>query len=464
MKKKLIIYGVGTFFSKILVFLMVPIYTRMFSTSDYGYYDVVVSDLQMLVSISYIEIWSGILRFMYSEEKKETPIRCYLTLFPFMLLVYAFLLYLLSRYIYIKYPVEIFLYGISYLLYTIGNTICRGYEKNFDYVLSGLIYTILSCALSIIFSTYCGYGIRGLIEAQCIGYLAAAVYVEIKTSAYKNALRIKTSIIKIKDILQYSIPLMLNSFSFLFLGTYNKNIILKQLGENESGLYAFVLKFSAIFSILISIYSLAWQEQAFSVAEKKNKEQIYEYYVNKFLKIVGLAVPCFVFVVYIAAPIIGGENYYASNRYIALAVSAAYISEISGVFSVIIAVNKKTFETFISTFIGSLINVILANILIQMFGVNGSSVALNSGFFVAAILRYLFVKKDMALKINLYYVLFYFLELGIFVMISEFFEKKILLLYALIVILIWFMLIIKDLKSIWTEFIINNKEKKNEKN
>ena len=104
MKKKLIIYGIGTVLSKILVFLMVPIYTRIFSAADYGYYDVILSDIQMLISISFIEIWSGILRFMFASERKETPIKAFIKIAPFTLVMYVVFLFVLSCFISLKYP------------------------------------------------------------------------------------------------------------------------------------------------------------------------------------------------------------------------------------------------------------------------------------------------------------------------------------------------------------------------
>lgn len=448
MKKKIIIYGIGTIFSKILVFLMVPIYTRLFSTEDYGYYDVIISDVQMLISICYVEIWSGILRFMFLNKKKEIAIKCYLKLFPYMSVLYLIILWGISKYIYIRYPIITFFYGILYLAYTVGNTICRGYEKNTDYVLSGMAYTFLSCICSIFFSVVFNLGIRGLFEAQCIGYMVSVIYVEIRTSAIKNALKVQITKDDIKDLLQYSIPLMFNSFSFLLLGTYNKNLILKYLGENESGLYAFVLKFSAVFSILISIYSLAWQEQAFSAAEGENKAKIYSYYVNKFLKIIGLAVPGFILISYIMAPIIGGGNYYVSNTYIALSVSAAYISEISGILSVIIAVGKKTLQTFLSTLMGAIVNIILVHHLILNFGVNGSSFALNIGFLVATIVRYLFIKKEIPIKLQLRYMVCYFIELIIFIIITKITKSLLLWIYCPAIGIIWLGVNYKDIKSI----------------
>ena len=458
MKKTLLIYGIGIILSKILVFLMVPIYTRIFSLSDYGYYDVIISDVQMLVSISFIEIWSGILRYMFSKNKKEMPIKCYLKLLPFTITVYIGLLWMLSNYISIKYPFITFLYGVLYLLFTVANTICRGYEKNKDYVISGLIYTFISCVLSIIFSTNLRLGIRGLFIAQCIGYIASILFVEIRTKAYRKAIKIKVSKEDIKNVLQYSLPLMVNSFSFLFLGTYNKNIILKNLGENESGLYAFALKFSAIFSILISIYSMAWQEQAFINAESDEKGKIYSYYINKFLKIIGLFVPCFIAISYIAAPIIGGSNYEGVGYYIPLSISAAFISELSGVFSVIIAVNKKTIQTLISTFAGAIVNVLLVYLLIDRFGVNGSNIALNIGFLLSAFIRFKFAKRDIFMVCEIKWLVLYIIEIFLF---SLALKNGWEIIYGVFALILWFILNREDIKNIYNDvvFYVKNKEK-----
>ena len=96
MKKRILIYGIGTFFSKILVFLMVPVYTRVFSTSDFGYYDVLISDMQMIVSISFVEIWSGIIRFMFEDENRYRPIKTMLRMTPVLMMFYAAGVFILS--------------------------------------------------------------------------------------------------------------------------------------------------------------------------------------------------------------------------------------------------------------------------------------------------------------------------------------------------------------------------------
>ena len=118
---------------------------------------------------------------------------------------------------------------------------------------------------------------------------------------------------------------MINSFSFLFLGTYNKNLILTYLGETSSGYYAFVCKFTAIISILISIYSLAWQEIAFQYVKKKNKSSAYSYYINSFFKFVGLGIPLYILIVYIVSPLMAGDMYLPAIKYMPLAIIGAFL-------------------------------------------------------------------------------------------------------------------------------------------
>ncbi len=42
---------IGTFSSKVLVFLLVPLYTSVLTTAEYGNYDIVYTTIQLLVPI-----------------------------------------------------------------------------------------------------------------------------------------------------------------------------------------------------------------------------------------------------------------------------------------------------------------------------------------------------------------------------------------------------------------------------
>ena len=67
------ILTLSNFSSKILVFLLVPLYTSTLATSEYGIYDLVLSTIQLLFPLLTLNIADGVMRFSMekSHEKNE---------------------------------------------------------------------------------------------------------------------------------------------------------------------------------------------------------------------------------------------------------------------------------------------------------------------------------------------------------------------------------------------------------
>ena len=65
--KKLIsdtaVLGLGTFGSKLLVFLLMPLYTALLSTSEYGAAELITSMANLLIPLACVGITNGIFRF-----------------------------------------------------------------------------------------------------------------------------------------------------------------------------------------------------------------------------------------------------------------------------------------------------------------------------------------------------------------------------------------------------------------
>lgn len=74
--KKLIyntfIFGISTFSSKILVFLLLPLYTRILSNADYGVVDLIVQTANLLIPIVSIGVTNGVIRFGLDKSNNVT--------------------------------------------------------------------------------------------------------------------------------------------------------------------------------------------------------------------------------------------------------------------------------------------------------------------------------------------------------------------------------------------------------
>jgi len=176
MLKNLLIYSAGIFFSKILVFFLIPIYTYYLAPSDYGYYDVLVSNMQLLVCVAFLEIWNGVLRYMfdYDDIKDKNIVVKSVLYMTIPLLAFLFCgLILISFIVEIRFLAQTVLYIISYAFLQTLQSIARGFEKNRLYVWSGVITTLVYCLLSIYFVVFLGEGIDFILSALVVGNLTA---------------------------------------------------------------------------------------------------------------------------------------------------------------------------------------------------------------------------------------------------------------------------------------------------
>lgn len=73
--KTSIIYFVGQILSKVMWFILLPLYTHYVSAEDYGYYDLAISLMNVIIPVIFMEIWSGSLRFSLEKDDEEKKLK-----------------------------------------------------------------------------------------------------------------------------------------------------------------------------------------------------------------------------------------------------------------------------------------------------------------------------------------------------------------------------------------------------
>ena len=71
LSKNAVILGIGNFSSKILVFFLVPLYTNVLSTLEYGNYDLAITTIQLAAPIITVNISDGVMRFLFEKDKSR---------------------------------------------------------------------------------------------------------------------------------------------------------------------------------------------------------------------------------------------------------------------------------------------------------------------------------------------------------------------------------------------------------
>ncbi len=94
------IFAIGTFSSKLLVFIMMPIYTRALSTAEYGTVDLIQQISNLLVPIVTLGVTNALIRFGLDKSFRKndvftTGIICFLGGFS-LLLCFSPLIHMIS--------------------------------------------------------------------------------------------------------------------------------------------------------------------------------------------------------------------------------------------------------------------------------------------------------------------------------------------------------------------------------
>ena len=69
-----VILALGTFGSKLLVFLLMPLYTAWLSTSQYSTAELITSTANLLIPLACVGITNGIFRFAAERESNQTAV------------------------------------------------------------------------------------------------------------------------------------------------------------------------------------------------------------------------------------------------------------------------------------------------------------------------------------------------------------------------------------------------------
>ena len=252
------IFFIGSVLSKAIVLFMLPLYTNRIPTQDMGYYDLSITYSTIATSFLFFDIWVAILRYMYDGKTKDqqaTAIKSGLFIFFASSAVYLGLGLLFA---WIFHPDAILLILFCGLLQNVANLLCfctRGFQKNKEFALSGLISTVVTVLVNLALILGFGMGYQSLYLAAMAGYAAQSVYLlifgdifsSLKLGAFDKGVS--------KSMFRYSLPLCLNSIAYWVLTSLNRIVLNWVYGNEANGLYAIGSKFSFVIGLITTCFT-----------------------------------------------------------------------------------------------------------------------------------------------------------------------------------------------------------------
>lgn len=395
------IFFIGSVLSKAISIFMLPLYTNRIPMDDMGYYDLSLTYITIATSFLFFDIWVAILRYMYDEKTEQNQATVIKS--GFLIFVVSSIIYLISgiTFALIFNPDSIILILLYGLFQNISNLLCfciRGFQKNKEFAISGIINTIMNVASNLLLILRFGFGYESLYIAAIVGFISQSVYLSFSGDIFHLLKSNSYNLDITKSMFKYSLPLCLNSIAYWVLTSLNRIVLNGVYGNEANGIYAIGNKFSFVIGLVTTCFTYAWQDISFS---KANEEEVGKFYSQAsmiYSKILLLCTALALPVIKIIFPILVGGSYISAEKTIPLFLVVATISAISTFIGNIFYAIKETKTIFVSMVVSAVVNVIFSYPLITLFHIDGANLSMLISFIINILIRCIVLRKKISFQ------------------------------------------------------------------
>ncbi len=390
------IFAIGTFSSKVLVFLMMPIYTRALTTAEYGTVDLIQQISNLLVPIVTLGVTNALIRFGADRSFRKndvftTGVICLLGGFS-LLLCFAPVIHMIS------YTSDHTVMLYFFVLMSSARELCsqfsraKGYVKLFAF--DGFLSTLMTCLLTITFLLGFKWGINGYLSAIIVSDALSTMFLFFSARLYQNIKFRSLNKRTFKMMLRFAVPMIPSTLLWWIVSVSDRYVITYVVGPEANGLYAAAYKIPTIIVLVSTIFMNAWQVSAF--AETKDKKALARFFSNVFRgyqSIIFLAGGLLIPFSKICTIILVSKDYYESWRFIPFLMLSTIYNCLVQFMGSVYMVERKSMATLITSIVAGVVNIAGNFTLIPLFGVNGAAYATCFSYFLVFVIRAIHTKK-----------------------------------------------------------------------
>lgn len=397
-------YLIANIATKALLFISIPIYTRLLSVEEYGIVNVFMSTISVAAVLLTMNSEVAISRYYFdtkeiNEFKRFVGTSINLATLIMMVTSSFFLIFIKSISEMLSFSVILTISILPVALYSIINSV---FEQIYNPLLQSKkiaivssVKTYLAFALSLVFilllkeNKYMGY-VWGTILAMVL--LAVYLYRQIKPY-YISCLDKK----HIKYILSYCLPYLPYSLSGVILAQFGRLFISSESGFEKAGVYSFASNISMIMMVLIMVIHQAWNPYYFRYMNENDRKSIDGDYdlIWRGTLIIGIGICLFGQEI---GWLMGASEYWQSLYILPLLVTGYVLYQWAYVYMRNCGYAKKTIWNAIAVISGGVLNVVLSYILIPQYKELGVAIAFCVSYLTILIVS--FATNRYVLKVH----------------------------------------------------------------
>lgn len=397
---------ISNFGSKLLSFFLVPLYTSVLTTTDYGNYDLINTTILLLIPILTISISDAVTRFLLdknSNKKQIISISFKITFIGIIILILLAIVNYVFKIVNVinTYFVFFILLFIVNAFYQLVQNIAKGLDEIKKLAISGFTCSVLMVILNLLFLLGLRIGLEGYFLANiiAIGFSTLYLFIRLKIYQYISIEKIDKNIQK--EMVNYSKPMIFNAIGWWINNASDRYIVTYFCGASENGIYSVGYKIPSILTSLQNIFNQAWTISAVQNYDDNEKNKYFEKIYSIYNALMILSCSMLIMFAKFIAKILYKNEFYVAWKYTPFLLISVVFGAVSGVIGGIFAAEKDTKIISSTTMLGAIINTVLNVYLVMIYGPIGAAVSTMISFFIVWLIRFIKMKKYVNLNIHI---------------------------------------------------------------
>ncbi len=381
----------SSFSSKILVFLLVPLYTSVLSTDEYGVFDLVQTTILLLLPVLTINIYDAVMRYCMDSEYNHKIVAGIGTKFVGLSILIFSIISVINWKLQLspriaEYSGYMILYYTAYLCNQFLVQYAKGKEQVKTIAIAGVINTVTCVALNILLLLHYRIGVSGLFIAYITGLFMSCLVIIIGTRFFANVSFVRNPAYQ-KEMIMYSAPLVLGTIGWWCNNASDRYVITYLCGFAANGIYSVAYKIPSILTTVQQIFIQAWQVSAVKSYNEEDSSQFYGRIFKTTNIIMCLICMCLILLTKPIAHILYQKGFYDAWQYVPFLLVASVFNSASGVVGPVLNANKDSKSLGVSSLIGTVSNVVLNIAFVLLIGPQGAAIATVIASFIIFVLR-----------------------------------------------------------------------------
>lgn len=393
--KNTLIFTLGNIGSRMISFFLIPLYTNVLTTSQYGTVDLITTISTVAGPMLTLNIAESVMRFgLDKNADKEKNTQCGSIVLLGAALVGLLLIPVCRKITGVSdYAIYVYFYVISLSASQLYLCDLRGKELLLQYSVGNILQTFMIAALNIIFLFAFKMETSGYLLAYIIANFVVALYAIVVGKGYKAFSFHGIDKEKMKEMIRYSVVLIPNTFMWWIMNSSDRVMVTYMIGAAANGIYAVSYKLPTLVSTLTGIFNQAW---SYSAIREEGTSDEAEYNNSMFKKLTAIAVMMGLGLLLVTKPFLRiyvSNNYYEAWKYTPFLIVGCVYLTLGTFMATSYTVHKDSFGYLFSGMFGALFNIVLNFLWIPLIGVYGAALATCISYIAVFMFRVFHTRK-----------------------------------------------------------------------